>query len=325
MIRNLQILVSLVVVLFAVFGSGASLRAQDNPGQYPILDPTRLERPTVEDEDGKLQWAEMETVLNKMSKEEREARRCPTCEGKGEQVCPFCWRLEFHEECPECLTDNETDEDERIAKCRTCAGDGVVPDILERAPCPGCPGSGVVQCGVCAGEGTYGTAGTDRRTKCPACKGAGHWACNVCRGQRHVETPRLKGGVAEAELKELEKALAALTQIETALAEFESEGDTRADGKAWPKILKPGRKYFPPIARLMKDVAATTKAHGKGSIFQQGAEMAANHAAQRRAALDTYLKTERRLLELCIERQRHNVAIDEEKDGEDKEGAEEGS
>ena len=106
-----------------------TLPAQD-PTAYKIPIPDKIERATVTDDAGKLQWAD----LSKLEGEAKEQLRCPTCAGKKTQECPFCARLEHIEKCPEC--EHAPDEEKKPTTCRTCAGEGTLPDPLEKAPCP---------------------------------------------------------------------------------------------------------------------------------------------------------------------------------------------
>lgn len=280
--------------------------AQDNPGQYAIPIPERWERPVVTDEDGLQQWADLEEYSKKQ--ENRDRLRCPTCKGTGKQACPFCWRMEHHEECPECHTGHDADDDDKVTKCRTCAGEGTIPDILLKAPCPGCAGAGITRCHVCGGEGSYTTsAANGRRSKCPVCRGPGSFPCGVCKGEKLVEPPKMKPSVGEAELDDLKAAQEELVQIAAKVAAIASEGDARKDSKKWGDALKKGAKLFPPMRPLLKDLEDNTKDLGKGSIFTQYKEMVTNHTNERKAAVEYYIKHQQRLLELCIARAEHNA------------------
>lgn len=306
---------SLFAFLFALAVAlpTASVSAQaKNPGQYPIAVPEKMERPTEKDADGLLQWVD----LTKLKGDAAKALRCVTCEGKKWQLCAFCWRMEHHEKCPECKTSKDTDEKKRRATCRTCAGEGTMPDPLEKAPCPGCFGSTAQRCHVCAGEGTYAQAGTERRAKCPSCRGSGFYKCNVCKGKRLVEPPKLKPSVGEAERGDLEKALVSLEKVSAELAKWTSAGEVRDDRKAFGKIVKPGAKFFPALRTLGKDFDNAAKAHSKSAIFTATKQMIGNHSNERKQSLDFYIRHQRRLLQLCIERQKHNekVLADKDKD-----------
>lgn len=295
--RTLLSLAAVPLLLAAVVGAQAG-----NPGQYPIPIPERLERPTVEDEDGLLQWAD----LDELSREERLKFRCPTCEGKGKQECPFCWRLEFHEECPECHTG--PDAEKRIATCRTCGGEGQLPDILEKAPCPGCFGAGLTRCHACGGEGNYPAGrNTDRRATCPVCRGDMCNPCNVCDGERFVEPPPLRPSVGEAELEDLREMRAVFAAVAEELAKVESTGDARKDAKLWKDVLRPGLRYLPCFRPLLKDLERNTKDMAKGTMFVAYADMVRNSTNEKKQYLDYYLRHQTRLLELCIARAEHNA------------------
>ncbi|MBK8979342.1 MAG: hypothetical protein IPM29_25880 [Planctomycetes bacterium] len=292
---------SLLICLLALFG-GIATAQQKNPGQYSIPIPERMERPTVEDEHGLLQWVDLSTL----SQKERLQFRCPTCEGTGKQECPFCWRMEHFEKCPEC--GHGPDEKKRETVCRTCAGTGTTPDLLEHAPCPGCSGAGVLRCHCCGGEGTYpAEKDSDRRAKCPVCRGDGGYACAVCDGHRLVDPPKLKPSIRDAGLEELKKAQEALGEVAAALAALETSGDGRKDAKLWGPALKPGLRYFPVLKDVQKLFETITKDMSKGTMFVAYAEMVGNSFGEKKQSLEYWIKHQQRLLQLCIERAEHNA------------------
>ena len=121
----------------------------------------------------------------------------------------------------------------------------------------------------------------------------------------------MKPSLAEAELDDLKEAHAMLAEVEKNLTELKSTGDARKDAKLWTPVIKPAARAFGPLARLAKDFTAITKDLAKGSQAVAYAEMCQQNLDEKKRSLEYYLKHQRRILELCIERQEHNAKIDE--------------
>lgn len=282
------LLASAVVLLTA----GAAPAQEKIQLLVPI--PEKLERATEQGEDGKLVWAKYEP------------ERCVNCKGQKTTGCLHCERFDpgACEECPEC-------ENTKKATCRICAGTGVMPDILEKAPCPTCSGAAVTRCFVCGGRGQFPVeGGGDKPQKCNCCDGKGAYECETCDGERFVDTPKLKPSVAEADLDDLEKALAALEKVSEDLAAFESSGDGRKDIKAFAKLVKPGQRYFPALRGVAKHFEVSSKSQAKGAVWKGYEARVAENSGTLKHALAYYLKHQKRLLELCIARARHNEGVD---------------
>jgi hypothetical protein len=170
----------LLLLAFALaFGDGAA-------AQGKILNVEKIERPTVTDDKGMVQWAEWK------------AERCPNCSGTGKHKCTVCER--FIEEVNTCVT------------CGMCAGSGTLADPLEKAPCPGCRGDAMLICTVCGGSGKSRVSGEKNWGNCVACRGDGGWKCGSCNGARLVEPAALKPSFKDASVKDLQKVMAATEQ-----------------------------------------------------------------------------------------------------------------
>lgn len=283
---------TLLVLALALLAAGAAPAQQKIEFHVPI--PERLERATTTGEDGKLVWAEHVAV------------KCVNCKGQKQTGCLHCERFDpgACEECPEC-------KNTKKATCRVCAGTGEMPDILEKAPCPTCFGAAITTCFVCGGRGQMPVEGSgDKPQKCNCCDGKGAFECQTCDGQRFVETPKLKPSVAEAELDDLEKAHEALLKVAEGLAAFQSTGDGRKDIKAFAKVVKPGQRYFVALRGAEKHFEDASKDQAKGAVWKGHEERVRANAEATKRSLDYYLKHQKRLLELCIERARHNAGSD---------------
>ena len=293
-------LITSILSVFTLFLSSALSAQTPPPDQYSVVDWSKMPRETVEADDGTLEWAEY--IKTKY--------RCPTCKGKKKQICAFCYRLGNHDTCPECKHKADEREDKKLTTCRTCAGEGFVPDILEKAPCPGCRGAGIRACQRCFGEQNLGTEGTDELSRCTVCRGTGHYKCIVCRGKRHVEVAKVGSSIKKAKAKDLKKALKALEAIEKGASKLQSTGNARKDAKLWKPLLRPGARYFRPLNKLAKANAELSSDVVKGGNPVDPEGLARQTMSSMTAGLQYYLASQRRLLELSLERAEHNEAID---------------
>jgi hypothetical protein len=284
-----------ILAALAVLALAAGTPAQKKKEEFRVPIPEKLERSNAADQQGRLQWSKFE------------AERCVNCKGRGTMQCLHCARFEDDEDCPECK------KAER-APCRVCAGTGEMPDILVRAPCPSCLGASMTRCFICRGAGRFPvTGGGKRPAKCGSCKTVGAYPCATCKGKRFVETPKLKPSVGVAKLADLEKALTTLEKVRAAVATFESKSDGRKDMKAYSKALARGTKYFPPLKRAAKHFENASKKQSKGAVWTAYGDMVENQAKAAKQALEYYLAHQKRLLELCIARARHNADLDAKK------------
>jgi len=293
--KNLLSIIALFAMALVFSTQSAAAQGEAKP-ELRIPIPDVFELPTVKDDEGLLQW-------------DRYVVNCPNCKGAKKTVCFHCLGLLRITDCIECKQTKET-------PCRVCAGEGMMPSPLEKAPCPGCIGAGMFPCHVCAGEGNYRiVGGSDKPTDCAGCKGAGGYACSICRGARVVDPPKLKPSVGEAELKDLEKARDAVAELITALDAWEATGDdTRKEIKHFQKLLVPVTRYLPALKSAQKDFDGMMKRVMKGAGFEsheQNEARAINH--YRRNNL-YYLRHQKRLLDLCILRQEANLKVLEGKD-----------
>jgi hypothetical protein len=291
---------ALVLALF----TAPALHAQR---EYLVPIPSKIPRETVKDEDGMLQWAKYDVKDKK--------HRCPTCTGEGKAECQLCLRIEKfadRDTCPECDNPPSLDRDKpNFGTCRTCAGEGHLPDILEQSPCPSCVGAAVIPCPRCVGIGGFPQDGSDDLIKCTVCKGEGVFRCSTCRGKRLVETARLKPSLAEADLEDLEEAMEALVETEEVLKELVSNADGRKDAKTWAgKEWRIAFRTFPVLKLATKNAAELSKDHASGPQAQGQAQMAQDAFDRYKAGIDLYLQYQRRALELAVERQKANAAVE---------------
>ena len=251
-----------------------------------------VERELITDADGLKQFSPWEL-------------KCEACKGRGVDECRTCSRLEDPwEECPEC-------DGEKMAKCRICVGEKVVPDPLESLVCPACWGKGLSDCGQCVGFGEIKETdqhGNVNFVGCTACKKKGVWECLVCEGEQHLKVLVKKKAPTEAKLKDLR---AALESVQEALAYMEAfdPGDERAAKvmKAIQKDLRKPMKALPPLGNMIKTLDEVL-----AGIHKAGAQYA-NYEAKLTHRILTYknrtiymLRYHERVLELCIERAAHN-------------------
>lgn len=278
------------LVTFLLMLSAPPLAAQQpKPVELKFLIPEKIERATRTDEQGLLQWAPFE------------AQQCATCNGTKESGCKHCERLDEAPNCPEC-------KGTRKAPCRPCGAVGTFPDPLEHAHCPGCQGAALFPCVVCGGRGWQKVTGSgDKQFDCVACRGKGAYECEVCDGKRLVESGPAKPGLAEADKKDLEKVLKPVEAMLEGLEKFEPTGaNARKEQKELIAILQKGAKVLPPIKQSPKALDDVMKKVAAGSVFQGHEERAA--AALKTWAEQTkyYLKLQKRILELCLQRAEAN-------------------
>ncbi len=299
---SIQRLSSLVAFLLLCLAASA---------QQKVLIPEKIERPTVVDDKGVTQWAE------------HKADQCPACVGKGKVKCTTCER--YPDEVTQCLDCKRADP--REATCRMCAGEGTLPDPLEKASCPACSGASFLLCTVCAGAGGMFIGGAKQRSKCPACSGDGGWKCGACDGKRLVEGAGLKPSLKEAKDKDLTKAIAATDAAIEQLSKFEPTGGqkSRKDMKALVKILESVQSTYPPIKRSVKPLDDFMSKMYAGSQFQGSDENEAATMKNMAERVSYYLKIEKRMLELAHKRNEANAqaaagGADGDKAGKDEKG-----
>lgn len=291
MSQILRFLFLVLVPALVAVGLSAQEKLRKEPEPFLVPIPERLERATEKDENGVLQWAKFE------------APECVNCKGTKKMTCRHCERMDDGA-CPDCPECHNT----REATCRVCAGEGKMPDILERAPCPTCAGAALTRCSMCGGMGVMSIAGDgDNKSKCVSCKGKGGYACGTCDGKRWVPTPKMKPSFAEGKLADYKKLADALEKVSAALGSFESTGDGRKDMKAMAKVLAPGLKQFPAFAGAQKHFEAEKKGESNGSVFTKYADTVREHTAFVKQQLDYYIKHQRRVLELVIARAEANA------------------
>jgi hypothetical protein len=278
--------------LFARFIALCLLLCASAGAQNKILIPERLERETVVDDKGMVQWAEWKPV------------ECPNCVGKGKVKCTTCERfLEEITNCPECKR-NEA----REVTCRLCAGEGTLPDPLEKASCPGCRGASFLLCTTCGGAGGMRVGDDKRISPCPACRGEGSFPCGACKGARLCETAALKPSLKDAKLKDLQKAMAATDKALEELAKFEAQGGDKArkEVKALIKIWDLAGPNYPPLKRMGKSFEDYMGKIYAGRTFQGSADKEAATMKMQKDASEHYLKHQRRMLELAQKRAEAN-------------------
>jgi hypothetical protein len=288
----------ILVLTLAVVASAQKKRATAEL-RYQI--PERIERETVKDDAGYLQWAEYKPI------------KCQSCAGTGKTPCTTCER--FPEDDPKCIECKRNKE--REAVCRVCAGAGTFPDPLEKVICPECFGAGFALCTLCMGDGRIKTPSAgDRFITCSMCRGEGGWKCGVCGGARVVETASLKPSLKDANAATLTKALAATEPILTAIGAFTPTGkNTRKEAKELAKILEKGKDLFPPIKRAPKAMEEWLgKVYG-GSNYQGFEEREAGVLNQFKSHTEYYLKHQKRMMELALKRAEANEKLAAESKG----------
>jgi hypothetical protein len=263
--------------------------------QHRQLVPERIERATYADDKGVQQWAEYKP------------EKCPTCDGKGKHTCQVCDRFIAElETCVECKF-----EGERQVTCHTCAGEGTLPDPLEKVACPGCRGAAYLPCTVCGGSGKQKLEGDKAWNPCPVCRGSGGWKCAVCNGERMVDVTPLKPSFKDGSLKDIGKAKAA---VDSALKELGAitpvGGDkSRKEVKAMVKALEPAAALHPALKRFGK---AFEDYMGKIYAGNQIAKHEENEAAATKLVKDNaenLLKHQKRMLELAHKRAEANQKV----------------
>lgn len=284
-----RLLACLLLLLVATTGSAQGLK---------LVAPDKFERATTTDEQGLLQWAPFAE------------EKCPTCEGAKETVCQHCARFDDNKKCPECAM-------KKKAVCRGCGGLGHWPDPLEKASCPGCQGAGVLPCFVCGGRGVQKVTGSgDKLFDCVGCKGDGGQKCGVCNGARLVEVAAVKPSLKDAPVAALKKALAAVDDVLDDIGKFEPGKDARKSVKEYVKHLGPIASVLPPMKRAPKVLEDWMGKNYAGSVFEGSQEREASAIRFFKGNNEYYLKHQKRMLELALQRAEHNAKVlADKKDG----------
>lgn len=284
----------LSLVLALAFGSAVA--AQDK-----VLIPEKIERTTAADDKGVLRWTEWK------------GERCPNCSGTGKHKCTVCAR--FIDEIDSCVACKRTEE--REVTCGMCAGSGTLPDPLEKAPCPGCRGASFLQCTVCGGSGKSRVSGEKNWGKCVACRGDGGWKCGGCNGARLVEPAALKPSFKEAGVKDLQKAIAVTEQALKNVEGVQLVGgqDSRKSVKALVAAFEPAGSTHPALKRLAKPFEDYMGKIYAGRTWQGWEEKEAETMGMIRERVQYYLRHQKRMLELALQRAEANAKAAEEAKG----------
>jgi hypothetical protein len=284
----------LLVALAVALGGSAS-------AQEKVLNTEKMERPTVADDKGVLQWAEWK------------AEKCPNCSGTGKHKCFVCERLV--DTLKFCIDCKRTPEREVV--CRMCAGSGTLADPLEKAPCPGCRGASFLICTVCNGCGQSQAKDDNKPSACVACRGDGGWKCGACNGARVVEPAALKPSFKDASLKDLQKAIAATDQSLKELGAITPAGGdkSRKEVKAVVKAMEPAAAVHPAVRRLLKPFEDYMGKIYAGKVWQGWEEKEAQTIAMIKGHTEYYLKHQKRMLELVHKRAEANAKLAAEQKG----------
>jgi hypothetical protein len=289
--KSLRAVVVGLASLFLLLAAAAAQKSASEQFLVPI--PDKIERATVTDAEGLVQWAPYQ------------AERCVNCKGRKVMACLHCERFEAGDcdSCPEC-------KDTKEARCRVCYGAGTMPDVLEQAPCPTCFGAALTRCFVCGGRGKFPVqGGGDRPQKCSSCDASGAFACTTCDGKGCVDLPPLKPSAADASAADLKKAIAALDAVAAALKELVSTGDGRKDAKAFAAVGRAGGKLLPVMKDVQKHFETVSREQAKGAGWVQYKDMVKAQLDTAKHALGYYLDHQRRVLQLCLARAEHNEPI----------------
>ncbi len=283
------------LLLFVFLWVGATV-----PAQQKVLNPERIERPTVTDDKGLEQWAPWKAV------------KCVGCNAKGKVTCDVCEKFSDEtKNCPDCKRTKE-----RLAVCRICAGTGELADPLDKVACPGCLGAAFLLCTVCGGGGQLRIGGAKNWSACPACRGEGGFKCGCCNGARLVEPAACKPSLRDANAKDLAKAVAAVDAGLKDLAAVPTTGETsRKYVKALVKVLDTSGGTFPPLKRLGKPFEDFMGKIYAGSQFQGSEENEAATIERQKANVEYYLKHQKRMLDLIQKRAEANAKVGGEQKG----------
>lgn len=279
----------LITTLFAA-------SAQDPARGARYMIPERIERATVEDDEGKLQWAEWP------------APECGSCKGTGKMVCTTCARFaKDAKDCPECGRKDPNN----LTACRACGGTGKIADPLDEVPCAGCLGAGMLLCTVCGGGGQLRVGSAKRWSKCPACRGKGKFECGACKGKRVMSSLVIKPSLREADVAKLQKAMKAVDASLALFAAFSPQGGTNArkEVKALGKAYDAMKKYHPSFKAMVKSSKSYMSKIFAGAQFQGHAENEANTMNRLKANAEYYLKHQKRMLGLAIARAEANAGM----------------
>ena len=275
-----------------------SVTAQDG---YPRYTPERTERKTEKGEDGKLVWAKWAF------------EKCRFCTGTGKTTCKACEKMPEEVGCPDCKR-----KDKRQIVCRTCIGEGTLPDPLEKVHCPGCAAAGFLICTVCNGGGKIRIKGAKRYNACPACRGAGAWKCEACDGERFVGGAKLKPSLAECEDPDkIQDALEVAEEMLKDLEKFKPEGGDKArkEVKELQRIIKVGYKDFVALKAFHKQAGKYMGKIFAGKQFVGAADHESYAMNRIKEALVYYVKMQKQMLTLAKQRAEANVKIEEENKG----------
>ncbi len=267
-------------------------------GKIQLLIPDRIERPVKEDDSGLQQWAEWKP------------EDCPNCKGAKLVDCPHCARFEGNEKCIECQM-------KKKATCRPCAGLGTIQDPLEKALCPGCLGASFVPCLTCGGRGGQKVEGSGKKVlDCVSCKGEGGFKCTICNGTRLVEVATFKPPLKEQ--KAAEPMMKACEQIDLTVRALEGIQPTgknsRKEVKELNKILAMAPAQLTPLKRSPKALEDLMSKLYAGSVFMGHEDHEAEAMKLWVSNSIYYLKTQKRVLEICIARVKFNEKAGEKKD-----------
>ncbi|HVU36257.1 MAG TPA: hypothetical protein VHE61_22665 [Opitutaceae bacterium] len=99
---------------------------------------------------------------------------CPTCDGKGKQICGYCSGTGFiyvpgTPPCPTCGGTGTIVQNRKVVVCATCGGTGKGKGNVIKQDCPHCD-HGYVACPECGGTGVITVT-----KECPECHGRGTW------------------------------------------------------------------------------------------------------------------------------------------------------
>lgn len=225
---------------------------------------------------------------------------CETCKGSGKTGCSACERIDDNKGCVDCQGSRQT-------ACRVCGGKGQYADPLEKIVCPSCMGGGQLVCVMCGGGGVIKTQGGGKQGEtCMVCRGDKAFKCPTCGGARLIEAPALKPSLKEAPAPALHKAHDQIEEALKALAAFDPGKDARKAGKNLAKLIDPLGNLSPSLRKSGKGLEDMLGKVAAGAQFQGQGEREGHILDSFRRGHEYYLKSARRMLELCIARAEAN-------------------